>query len=181
MHHSTEEPCDAVKVFPLSYDFPSFDIAAVFVYYETFQIFLYGILMDIELCSRSTRRIDTDGSFIDIRDLTSKSLDCVDQICQSIEYFFDGSTRITGCMVMLCPFQAVNSLLAGLMQAGTGDEQQDAAIQKKMEFCKDGAKRFGAPSLGRPNIVQRKAMTRAAKQTLTPTQHLYNEHSRGNQ
>jgi hypothetical protein len=136
LHHSTEEPCDAVKVFPLSYDFPSFDIAAVFVYYETFQIFLYGILMDIELCSRSTRRIDTDGSSIDIRDLTSKSLDCVDQICQSIEYFFDGSTRITGCMVMLCPFQAVNSLLAGLMQAGTGDEQQDAAIQKKMEFVR---------------------------------------------
>jgi hypothetical protein len=108
--------------------------------------------MDIELCSRSTRRIDTDGSSIDIRDLTSKSLDCVDQICQSIEYFFDGSTRITGCMVMLCPFQAVNSLLARLMQAGTSDEQQDAAIQKKMEFCKDGAKRFGAPSMEGPTL-----------------------------
>ena len=150
--HSNEESGEDGKIFPFSYDFPSFDIATILVYYEMFQIFLYGILIDIKLCSPSARQSksdqsDFDSPSIDIRDLTSKSIDCADRICQSAEYFFDGSTQITGRMVMLCPFQAAKSLFARLTQTGTGDDQQDIIMRRKVEFCNDVAKRFAEQEL----------------------------------
>lgn len=143
---------DLGEIFPISYDFPSFNLAAALTYYEMFQISVYCLLIDMELHSRDARCIRADGPTIDtpsidIRDLTTKSIECADRTCQSIEYFFDGSKRMTRRMVIMGPFNVARVLFARLIQTGTGDTQRDTALLQRMRFCNVVAQHFQAEGL----------------------------------
>ena len=135
-----------------SYKFPSFEIAAALVYYETVHIFLYQFITEMILSTHTTNALDSKYSSVpvqdfNIQDLTAKSLECADRICQSLEYFFQRDMRMIGRIVILSPFEAVRSLFARLHRVGTGDVFQDVALARKMRFCDKIAERIRAEGL----------------------------------
>lgn len=131
------------KVFPISYTFPSFDIAAAIMYYETVHIFLNGFLTELLTYPSDSKAIPP----LSITALTAQSLECADRICQSLEYFFRRDKRMIGRIVILSPFEAVRGLVAGLLQNGAGDAAQDALLVQKMKFCETIAERIKAEGL----------------------------------
>jgi hypothetical protein len=139
----SSEAEDSGKVFPISYTFPNFDIAAALVYYETVRIFLNGFLMELIVYAQNSKAVPC----LSIQDLTTNSLECADRICQSLEYFFRSDKRMIGRFVILSPFEAVRGLVARLLQSGTGDVVQDALLVQKMRFCETIAQRIKAEGL----------------------------------
>ena len=135
-----------------SYKFPSFEIAAALMYYETVHIFLYQFITEMILFTQTTNALDSIYASIPIQDfniqvLTAKSLECADKICQSLEYFFQRDMRMIGRIVILFPFEAVRNLFARLHRIGTGDISQDVALAQKMRFCDEIAERIRAEGL----------------------------------
>lgn len=119
---------DIINVFPVSYDFPSFHLAAALMYYEMFKISLFNFLIDI-----IHRYPDTKG--IDIPDLRIQSIECADKICRSMEYFLDKSTRITGHLVIMGPFQSARDLFTTLLQIKDDSKLYAIDLHKKLNFC----------------------------------------------
>lgn len=135
-----------------SYTFPSFEIAAALMYYETVHIFVYQFITEMILFTQAANALDSKYCSVlvqsfNIQGLTAKSLECADRICQSLEYFFDRDMRMIGRIVILSPFEAVRSLFARLHQIGTGDVFQDVALAQKVRFCDNIAERIRAEGL----------------------------------
>ena len=147
-----ESPEESGNIFPISYTFPSFDLAAAIIYYETVHILLNGFLIEMVLYAENSKVLDwiTSESAVgapNIRELTMKSLECADRICSSLEYFFERDKRMIGRIVILSPFEAARGLYARLQKSGTGDPIQDAALVQKMNFCESVVRRIEAEGL----------------------------------
>ena len=122
------------------------------MYYETIHIFLYQFITEMIISTQTTNALDPKYSStplqnFNIQDITAKSLECADRICQSLEYFFQRDMRMIGRIVILSPFEAVRHLFARLHQNGTGDVFQDIALAEKMRFCDMIAERIRAEGL----------------------------------
>ena len=152
LFRSTQYSSEASIPWIISYKFPNFEIAAALMYYETVHIFLYQFITEMVLSTQTTNAFGSKYSSIlvqnfNIQDLTAKSLECADRICQSLEYFFQRDMRMIGRIVILSPFEAVRRLFARLHQNGTGDVFQDIALAEKMRFCDMIAERIRAEGL----------------------------------
>ena len=140
------------RVWPISYTFPNFEIAAALMYFETVHIFLYGLLIEMVISAENGEDLDPKdsgiaGHSLNIEELTTKSLECADRICQSFEYFFERDKRMIGRIVILSPFEAVRGLFARLHRTGTGDVNRDVSLAQKLRFCDEIAQRIKAEGL----------------------------------
>ncbi|KAF8853741.1 hypothetical protein BDZ45DRAFT_66939 [Acephala macrosclerotiorum] len=122
-------------MYPLSYDFANWDNASGLSYYEMLQIFLNTLLIDIETFSRRSNLAPPALSGINTQILAQRCIECGDRICQSVEWFLEDNKKLIGRMVILAPFESARALFARLVQEGTGDSAQDAALIKKHKFC----------------------------------------------
>lgn len=130
-------------IFPISYSFPSFDIAAAVVYYETVHIFLNGFLLELILYPQTSNL----SSRLSRHDLILESLDCADRICQSLEYFFQRDKRMIGRFVILSPFEAVRRLYVRLLKTEAENIALVDLLVRKLRFCKTIAQRIKAEGL----------------------------------
>jgi hypothetical protein len=117
----TQHSSEASIPWIFSYKFPSFEIAAALMYYETVHIFIYQFITEMILSTQTTNALDSKYPSIPVhdftvQDLTAKSLECADRICQSLEYFFQRDMRMIGRIIILSPFEAVRGLFARLHQ-----------------------------------------------------------------
>lgn len=148
----TQHSSEASSPWIFFYKFPNFEIAAALMYYETIHIFLYQFITEMIISTQTANALDSKYSSsplqnFNIQDITAKSLECADRICQSLEYFFQRDMRMIGRIVILSPFEAVRRLFARLHQNGTGDVFQDIALAEKMRFCDMIAERIRAEGL----------------------------------
>jgi len=144
--HSALDKDDPGNVFPISYDFPSFEFGSALIFYEAIQIFLNGLLIDMSEYGQRTKESsslhETMVPLPNVLDLTAKSLECADRICQSVDYFFEANKRIIGRVAIMFPFESARALMARMAESGTGDYQKDALLGRKLMFCHAVAQRF---------------------------------------
>jgi hypothetical protein len=126
----------------ISYQFPSFDIGAALVYFEAVQIFLAELLVQMAMYSQKVLKIEEtteqptpEHYQIKTRELTAKSLERADRICQSLDYFFEKDKRMIGLIVILLPFEAARSLYVRVKGSGIADADQEAAVAERIRFC----------------------------------------------
>ncbi|KAF4628392.1 hypothetical protein G7Y89_g9753 [Cudoniella acicularis] len=111
---------NSANFFPISYRFPTFDIAGALMYYDTVQILLYELLVEMGFACRRLKASSPD-SFLGVEveeintpDLIEKSAECADRICQSVDYFFDKDKRMIGRIVILLPFETARGFYGRL-------------------------------------------------------------------
>jgi hypothetical protein len=107
------------------------------LYHSMSQIYVNSLLIDFERETQHFPSAQTERNppRINTRELTRKSIECTDLICQSIEYFFEDNKRLIGRMVVLAPFEAARSLFSHLCKSGTGDERLNGSLVEKARFC----------------------------------------------
>lgn len=128
---------DIPKLYAISFNFPNWDNASSFVYHSMSQIYVNSWLIDFERETQHFPSAQTEPNppRINTRELTRKSIECADLICQSIEYFFEDNKRLIGRMVVLAPFEAARSLFSHLCKSGIGDERLNGSLVEKARFC----------------------------------------------
>jgi hypothetical protein len=126
----------------ISYQFPSFDIGAALVYFEAVQIFLAELLVQMDMYSQKVLKIEETSENptpehhqINTRELTAKSLERADRICQSLDYFFEKDKRVIGQIVILLPFEAARSFYARVKGSEIASADQGAAVAERIRFC----------------------------------------------
>lgn len=119
------------KVFPISYTFPTFDIAAAIVYYEAVIIFVNGFLLEMMAYAKGSETYE----LLSMEGLTTESLESADRICQSLDYFFHKDKRMIGRIVILSPFEAARGLYASLLKRQTESTDELDALVQKLKFC----------------------------------------------
>lgn len=126
---------DDEKPYPISFTFRNWDDASSLVYLEMLRIFLFELLMDIAAFARNSNTTSSTLSRINESDLTRRSLESADTICQSLEWFLEDHKRLIGRMMVLAPFKSAKGVIAKASRQGTGDVEQDRILKKKTMFC----------------------------------------------
>jgi hypothetical protein len=137
--------------YPISFTFKNWDIAGGLSYHDMLQIFLYTLLIDIETFAQHSKINPPALSGINSLDLTQRSIECADQICQSTEWFLEDHKKLIGRMMILAPFEAAKGLFLRLARDVTGDAEQDEMLKMKNRFCEMITRRIvdsGSPVWG---------------------------------
>lgn len=111
------------KVYPISFSFTNWDIASGLIYYEMSHIYLNSLLIDLEQTKQasSAPEPNTNQPNPKIQNLTRKSIQSANRICQSVEYFLEDNKLLIGRIVVLAPFEVARSVFSQLCSNGTGD------------------------------------------------------------
>ncbi|KAL2070498.1 hypothetical protein VTL71DRAFT_13524 [Oculimacula yallundae] len=131
---NTPEIDNLGSVFPISYEFPNWNIASALMYYEMSRIYLNGLQIQVETCIRQ-RSLTTEDDPVDTKHLTKNSIGCADRICQSVEWFFEDNKKMIGKMVVMAPFEAAKGFFVHLCEVNGGDLDFDASLEQKARFC----------------------------------------------
>jgi hypothetical protein len=138
-NNATRDPDESLygKIFPVSYTFPSFELAAALIYHEAVKTFVLELIGDItqyienrserfpslvvagsptmievnEIAkSGNTEATSSNISPRSVADLRCASIDAASRICSSLEYFFEKDMKVIGRMVSLFPFETAHRI-----------------------------------------------------------------------
>jgi hypothetical protein len=138
-NNATRGPGESLygKIFPVSYTFPSFELAAALIYHEAVKTFVPELIGDITqyiegrleifsslvvasyptvievddiVKSGNTGVTSGDTSPRSVADLRRASIDGASHICSSIEYLFEKDKKVIGRMVSLFSFKTAHRI-----------------------------------------------------------------------
>ena len=165
-NNATLDPDESLygKIFPVSYTFPSFELAAALIYHEAVKTFVLELIGDItqyiedrlerfsslivvgsptmievdDIAKRgNTGATSGDISPRSVADLRGASIDAASRICSSLEYFFEKDKKVIGQMVSLFPFEAAHRIFRKYESAFEGNR-----YRRELLFCDMVVKRL---------------------------------------
>lgn len=123
---------DLGNLFPISFDFPNWDIASALIYRDMVLIFLNNFLLGLIEYAYQYNIKTPSLSFSAENYPTRKSIEAADRICQSIEYFFEDHKQLIMRMVILAPFESARALYAHLAKTGMGIDLLGCSNQEEV-------------------------------------------------
>jgi hypothetical protein len=158
-NNATRDPEESLygKIFPVSYTFPSFELAAALIYHEAVKTFVLELIGDVRkyiedglerfssvVVAGSPTMIEVDdilkrgntgatsGDIFprSVADLRHASIDAASRICSSLEYFFEKDKKVIGRMISLFPFETAHRILKKYGSACKGNRGR-----RELLFC----------------------------------------------